>query len=47
MTKMENWRLLPACSKEAEGLDIVLACDGTASVGQVVATRWLKNLPGK
>ncbi len=30
-----NWNLLPSCSKEAEGLDIILACDGAASVGQV------------
>lgn len=28
-------RLLPVCAKEAEGLDIILACDGAASVGQV------------
>lgn len=35
MTKMENWQLLPVCSKEAEGLDIILTCDGAASVGQV------------
>ena len=32
---MENWNLLPHCGKEAEGLDIILACDGAASVGQV------------
>ena len=30
-----NWNLLPSCGKEAEGLDIILACDGAASVGQV------------
>ena len=35
MAKMENWQLLPVCSKEAKGLDIILACDGAASVGQV------------
>lgn len=35
MSKMENWELLPMCSKEAENLDIILACDGAASVGQV------------
>jgi len=29
-----KWQLLPTCSKEAEGLDIILACDGAASVGQ-------------
>ncbi|MBC7263372.1 MAG: zinc-binding protein [Chloroflexi bacterium] len=28
-------RLLPVCAKEAENLDIILACDGAASVGQV------------
>ena len=28
-------RLLPLCAKEAEHLDIILACDGAASVGQV------------
>jgi uncharacterized metal-binding protein len=28
-------KLLPLCSKEAENLDIILACDGAASVGQV------------
>ncbi len=32
---MENWNLLPHCGKEAEGLYIILACDGAASVGQV------------
>lgn len=35
MTTMENWQLLPVCTKDAEGLDIILACDGAASVGQV------------
>lgn len=35
MSKMENWQILPECTKEAEGLDIILACDGAASVGQV------------
>ena len=30
-----SWNLLPSCGKEAEGLDIILACDGAASVGQV------------
>ncbi|MGQ9616474.1 MAG: putative zinc-binding protein [Spirochaetota bacterium] len=33
--KRENWQLLPECVKEAERLDIILACDGAASVGQV------------
>ncbi|MCR4408283.1 MAG: zinc-binding protein [Anaerolineae bacterium] len=28
-------RILPLCAKEAENLDIILACDGAASVGQV------------
>lgn len=28
-------RLLPLCAKEAERLNIILACDGAASVGQV------------
>lgn len=28
-------RMLPLCTKEAENLDIILACDGAASVGQV------------
>jgi len=27
--------LLPVCTQEAENLDIILACDGAASVGQV------------
>ena len=49
MSKMENWQLLPACSKEAEGLDIILACDGAASVGQVgheVAVKLTKETNG-
>lgn len=25
--------LLPVCTQEAENLDIILACDGAASVG--------------
>lgn len=33
--KRENWQLLPGCSEEAQNLDIILACDGAASVGQV------------
>ncbi|MGQ9648433.1 MAG: putative zinc-binding protein [Thermodesulfobacteriota bacterium] len=28
-------RILPLCAKEAENLDIILACDGAASVGQI------------
>jgi uncharacterized metal-binding protein len=28
-------RMLPLCAKEAENLNIILACDGAASVGQV------------
>jgi uncharacterized metal-binding protein len=28
-------RILPLCAKEAEKLNIILACDGAASVGQV------------
>ena len=31
----ENWQLLPSCGKEAENLDIIVACDGASSVGQV------------
>ena len=31
----ENWQLLQKCSQETEELDIILACDGAASVGQV------------
>lgn len=31
----KNWNLLPSCSKEATNLDIIFACDGAASVGQV------------
>lgn len=49
MPKMENWQLLPICSKEAKNLDIVLACDGAASVGQVghaVAVKLTKEVEG-
>ena len=28
-------RLLPSCTREAEHLDIILACDGAANVGQI------------
>jgi uncharacterized metal-binding protein len=31
----ENWQKLPLCHKETENLDIILVCDGAASVGQV------------
>ncbi len=31
----EHWQKLPMCHKEAEKLDIILTCDGAASVGQV------------
>jgi uncharacterized metal-binding protein len=31
----KSWNLLPRCQKEAENLDIIFACDGAASVGQV------------
>lgn len=31
----KNVQILPLCAKEAENLDIILACDGAASVGQV------------
>jgi len=33
--KEKSWNLLPGCHKEAENLDIIFACDGAASVGQV------------
>ncbi len=33
--EMKNWKALPVCGKEAENLDIIMACDGAASVGQV------------
>jgi len=35
VTGGKNWNLLPSCSKEAGNLDIIFACDGAASVGQV------------
>lgn len=31
----KKWQLLPQCGKEAESLDIILACDGASSVGQI------------
>ncbi len=49
MSKSENWQLLPSCTKEAEGLDIILACDGAASVGQVgheVAVKLTREVEG-
>ena len=45
----ENWEILPHCGKEAEGLDIILACDGAASVGQVgheVAVKLTREVEG-
>ena len=35
VTEGKSWNLLPSCSKEAGNLDIIFACDGAASVGQV------------
>lgn len=35
VTENKGWNLLPSCSKEATNLDIIFACDGAASVGQV------------
>ncbi len=34
MTK-NGWQILPNCGKEAERLDIIVACDGASSVGQI------------
>ncbi len=45
----DKWQLLPSCSKEAEGLDIIFTCDGAASVGQVgheVAVKLTKEVEG-
>ena len=42
-------RMLPVCPKEAEGLDIILPCDGAANVGQVghqVAVELTNAVPG-
>jgi len=42
----EKYQLLPHCSKESSNLDIILACDGASSVGQVgheVAVKLTKN----
>ncbi|ACK41759.1 MULTISPECIES: putative zinc-binding protein [Dictyoglomus] len=30
-----GWQILPHCASEAENLDIIVACDGASSVGQV------------
>jgi uncharacterized metal-binding protein len=35
VSEVKNWNLLPSCGKEAVNLDIIFACDGAASVGQV------------
>ena len=46
----KNWQLLPMCSKEAERLDIILACDGATSVDQVgheVAVKLTKESGGE
>lgn len=45
----EKYQLLPHCSKEASNLDIILACDGASTVGQIgheVAVRLTKNGEG-
>ncbi|MBC7194624.1 MAG: putative zinc-binding protein, partial [Caldisericia bacterium] len=45
----EKIKLLPHCSKEANNLDIILACDGASTVGQIgheVAVRLTKNKEG-
>lgn len=45
----EKIQLLPHCSKEANNLDIILACDGASTVGQIgheVAVRLTKNKDG-
>lgn len=44
----KNYQLLPGCAEEAEGLDIILACDGASSVGQIgheVAVKLTKENP--
>lgn len=46
----ESWQKLPLCHKEAENLDIILVCDGAASVGQVgheVGVKLNKENPNK
>lgn len=46
--KNKNWQVLPGCSKEAKNLDIILACDGASSVGQIgheVAVKLTKENP--
>ncbi|HHE04958.1 MAG TPA: zinc-binding protein [candidate division WOR-3 bacterium] len=45
----DNFQILPSCGKDAEGLDIILACDGASSVGQVgheVAVKLTKEVEG-
>lgn len=45
----DNFQILPHCGTEAEGLDIILACDGASSVGQVgheVAVKLTKEVEG-
>ena len=44
----KNYQILPGCAEEAEGLDIILACDGASSVGQIgheVAVKLTKENP--
>jgi len=45
----EKYQLLPHCAKEANNLDIILACDGASTVGQIgheVAVKLTKNGEG-
>jgi len=45
----DNFQILSSCGKDAEGLDIILACDGASSVGQVgheVAVKLTKEVEG-
>lgn len=47
-TKNKGYQILPECAKDAEGLDIILTCDGASSVGQVgheVAVKLTKENP--
>ncbi len=34
-SQKKNQRILPVCAREPEKLNIILACDGAASVGQI------------
>lgn len=34
-SQKKNQRILPFCAREPEKLNIILACDGAASVGQI------------